>query len=385
MHPQLCIHGEREEGGGGGDASHVGGQAGATSLSRALSPTRTKRLPTLPHQAHTPSMLPPPPPPGLRRRALASSAAFLLLEQVCSLLLLQPYRHFFATTNRALSPAAADAAARDAVVKTVGAIHVVLQLPLALMVVADRQRAFSAGFSDPATLYAATPASHALIAVSAGYFFFDIVNLLVRVDANRRGVPSTSPPSRAFLIHGTLCAIGFWYGALTGRLSYYGAVFLIWEASTPFVYARWALHTAGLSSTPLYTAAGLAMTATFFAARIVFGLGASARWWAVAARELRAPLFGVNGGSIPPSVLIGYNIANVAMNSLNLFWFGKMVASIVRHFGGTGRARKAPPSPVRVAGATATMPAPATVKIESPLRPVVSPFLGVQVPTVVEE
>ena len=337
------------------------------------------------------TMLPPPPPPGLRRRALASSAAFLLLEQVCSLLLLQPYRHFFASTNRGMSLAAADTAARDAVVKTVGAIHVALQLPLALMVVADRQRAFSAGFSDPATLYAATPASHALIAVSAGYFFFDIVNLLARVDANRRGAPSTRPPSTAFLIHGALCATGFWYGALTGWLSYYGAVFLIWEASTPFVYARWALHTAGLSSTPLYAATGLAMAATFFAARIVFGLGASARWWAVAARELRAPLFGVGGGGIPPSVLIGYNVANIAMNGLNLFWFGKMVAGIVRHFGGKARPRKAPPSPVRAAagvataGATATMPPPPTVKTVSPLRPVASPFLGVPVPTVVEE
>lgn len=329
---------------------------------------------------------PPAPPPGLRRRAAASGAAFLLLEQLVSLIFLDRYRSWFAATNRALTPAAADAAARDAVVKTVGAIHVALQLPAALAVVADRSRAFSGGFTDPATLYASTPLSLTLVSVSAGYFVWDVVSLVARVIATRRGRPTTAPPSPAFLIHGALCATLFCYGVATGWLSYYGAVFLVWEASTPFVYARWALHTAGRASTPLYALTGLAMTLTFFAARIAFGLTASARWWAVAARELRAPVFGVGVG-IPPSVLHAYNVANLAMNALNLFWFGKMVQGIVRHFGGKGRGRaKAPPSPVRGAAA-ATTPAPLpAVKEVSPLRPAASPFLNVPpTPTKVEE
>ena len=53
-----------------------------------------------------------------------------------------------------------------------------------------------------------------------------------------------------------------------------GAAFLLWECSTPFVYARWFLFTLGRAGTRAYVANGLAMLASFFIFRNVLGVGA---------------------------------------------------------------------------------------------------------------
>ena len=50
-------------------------------------------------------------------------------------------------------------------------------------------------------------------------------------------------------------------------------MFLLWELSTPFVYARWFLHKAGMSRTPAYKVNGVLMVLVFFLCRNVAGLG----------------------------------------------------------------------------------------------------------------
>lgn len=52
-----------------------------------------------------------------------------------------------------------------------------------------------------------------------------------------------------------------------------GAMFLLWELSTPFVYARWFLHKAGMSRTTAYKINGVLMVLVFFLCRNVAGLG----------------------------------------------------------------------------------------------------------------
>ena len=52
-----------------------------------------------------------------------------------------------------------------------------------------------------------------------------------------------------------------------------GAMFLLWELSTPFVYARWFLHKTGLSRTTAYKVNGILMVVVFFLCRNVAGLG----------------------------------------------------------------------------------------------------------------
>ena len=49
-------------------------------------------------------------------------------------------------------------------------------------------------------------------------------------------------------------------------------MYLMWEVSTPCVYARWFLANLGQHNTRLYVANGLAMLGTFFVARNLLGL-----------------------------------------------------------------------------------------------------------------
>lgn len=55
-------------------------------------------------------------------------------------------------------------------------------------------------------------------------------------------------------------------------------MFLLWELSTPFVYARWFLHKAGLSRTTAYKFNGVLMVLVFFFCRNVAGLGKPHVW-----------------------------------------------------------------------------------------------------------
>lgn len=296
------------------------------------------------------------------------------------------------------------AVVEDAGIKLVGTLHVLLCLPLAVAVLSEkRNRTTSPHFSsrsssdDPRLLlYSSTPLSRLLVSLSSGYFLWDIASILVRtyVAATPRGRREGRSVGGGFLAHGAsffffffqflcfffllslpyfltslthpsltqrktpplahtgfVCCCLFGLGALTGRLSHFAAIFLLWEASTPFVYLRWALSAAGEKGkkSRAYTFCGLAMVLTFFVARILFGLRFAAEFWGSCLAEMRSPLDlgpshssgGSKNKSIPALVLALCLAANVAMNSLNLFWFSKMVSGAVKHFGGGSGAAKA--------------------------------------------
>ena len=194
---------------------------------------------------------------------------------------------------------------------------------------------------------------------------------------------------------GAVCCCLFGLGALTGRLSHFAATFLLFEASTPFVYLRWALSAAGEKGkkSRAYTLCGLAMVSSFFVARIVFGIRFAIEFWGACLAEMRAPLplpsassssgwssssWGplsisvsppLGGGdegegtNIPASALALCLVANVAMSSLNFFWFSKMLSGAVKHLlpskerkragGGGGAATEAGASAAAAAAAEA--------------------------------
>ncbi len=63
------------------------------------------------------------------------------------------------------------------------------------------------------------------------------------------------------------------YASDSANVNGSGAMFLLWELSTPFVYARWFLHKAGMSRTTAYKINGVLMVLVFFLCRNVAGLG----------------------------------------------------------------------------------------------------------------
>lgn len=191
----------------------------------------------------------------------------------------------------------------QAVIRIIGFLHLAIQLPLALAVVRDPQMQHD-------RLYATSRRSAVMLCISAGYFLHDLYHCLTVF--SEWGVP--------YLLHATLCCALYSYGAITGCLHLYGAMFLLWEASTPCVYIRWALHKLHKADSMAYVVNGFAMLLTFFLARNVLGLAMSVDFFRVSGRELARP----RPGGISPALIWGYRIANVLLNCLNTFWVYKM-------------------------------------------------------------
>ncbi|KAL0020020.1 hypothetical protein WJX77_004744 [Trebouxia sp. C0004] len=116
------------------------------------------------------------------------------------------------------------------------------------------------------------------------------------------------------------------YGFFSRVLHYYGAMFLLWELSTPFVYARWFLHKAGMSRTTAYKVNGVLMVLVFFLCRNVAGLVCSVDFFRETSPELQHP----TPGGLSPAAIWLYRGLNLPLNALNAFWLYKMLTGALK-------------------------------------------------------
>ena len=65
--------------------------------------------------------------------------------------------------------------------------------------------------SPDARIMAANQLTRALLTIAAGFFIYDAFTCVVRYEG------------AAYLLHGVMASILYSYGAITGRLGYYGA------------------------------------------------------------------------------------------------------------------------------------------------------------------
>ena len=148
---------------------------------------------------------------------------------------------------------------------------------------------------------------------------------------------------------------------------YYGLRFVLYELSTPFLNIHWFLDKMGRTGSTLQLVNGIALLASFFAARLVWGSYLSAciyadvwRAWeargeargaACAAYQtlergvagtgaleelLKAPL---RCREMPAGLALFYVGANTALWLLNVYWFGKMVKAVRKRFVSTEQQR----------------------------------------------
>lgn len=197
--------------------------------------------------------------------------------------------------------------------RIVGFVHLVLAVPLAFTVLASSELQ-----ADP--LYATNTYGQLMVKVSAGYFLYDTIVCFTRDEGLQ------------YIIHGVTCLLAYGYGAYTTWLHYWGAVFLLWELSTPFVYLRWFLYKTGRDDTRLYLYNGLGMIASFALARNVFGSYMSVQFFKTVAAELANPR--LNG--LSSTTLYSYSIGCFTLNCLNYLWLYKMVRAAL-HFSNTGK------------------------------------------------
>lgn len=158
-----------------------------------------------------------------------------------------------------------------------------------------------------------TPMSMATISIAFGYFIYDTLIILnhLKVDGP------------ALLTHGVLCLITYGLAAMFEVYHAYGPVFLLFESSTLFVNIRWFLVELGLKESRLYVINGLLLVAVFGGVRIVYGLAASASFWA---DTYAAAL----SGGLPTPIILWYATSNLSLNGLNIFWFSRILRGALK-------------------------------------------------------
>lgn len=234
--------------------------------------------------------------------------AFYLLE-VVSLIAIKPIvRRVLGKGKKKLKP---DETSLQVVTRLVGFVHNTLQTPLAFMVLANP--AFQKN-----GIYEVDNISSWVTLISAGFFLYDVVMCTLRYKLE----------GPFYLLHACCCFWVYAYAYHVGYLHYYGAAFLMWELSTPFVHLRWFLYIMGLDHTQLYLINALLMMLSFFLCRIVWGYYISTVFLVNLYQEYLFP----RPGGLPHYMCPWYAVTCIALNILNSFWMYKMIQKAVEVF-----------------------------------------------------
>lgn len=151
-----------------------------------------------------------------------------------------------------------------------------------------------------------------LIAISLGYFLWDSVICLRNVRSHGIG----------FVFHGVFCFCI--YGlSFTPFLMYFAIRFLIFEVSTIFLNFHWFMDKLGKSGGILHNINSLLLLSAFFFIRIIYGFSESLNYYRVMYENL---------AQFHPLTIAFLTSANVALNSLNVLWFSKMLRAAHRKF-----------------------------------------------------
>ncbi|CAG8563599.1 12275_t:CDS:2, partial [Acaulospora morrowiae] len=148
--------------------------------------------------------------------------------------------------------------------------------------------------------------------VACGYFLWDALISLYHVKEFGVG----------FVLHGA-CCFGVFIFAYRPFLNYYGAVFLMYEISTPFLNIHWFMDKLGLTGTLPQLINGIFLLSSFFFARIIYGFYMSYHAYLSAQQVM---------SQIPIFLCIIYGISNMVLNILNVYWFFKMIESLMKRF-----------------------------------------------------
>ncbi|KAK7693807.1 hypothetical protein QCA50_003379 [Cerrena zonata] len=147
-------------------------------------------------------------------------------------------------------------------------------------------------------------------AVAVGHFIWDSLDSIINFS------------DVGFVIHGLSCMLLY---SLTFRpyLGFYSPRFLLWELSTPFLNIHWCLDKLGKTGSTLQYINGIILLSTFFSVRICYG-------WYMSYGFMHT-LWEVKD-QVPKVFTYTLFAGNIILNSLNLFWFSKMISTIRKRF-----------------------------------------------------
>ncbi|KAI1435033.1 TLC domain-containing protein [Xylaria sp. CBS 124048] len=189
-------------------------------------------------------------------------------------------------------------------------------------------------------LWGYTGASGMIQALAAGYFLWDFCITVTNINVFGLGM----------LAHAVSALLVYSFG-FRPFVNYYSTVFILWELSSPFLNIHWFCDKLGLTGSRLQLYNGLVLIATFFSCRLVWGTYQSSLVY----RDLMAGLNAtpdvlttdkldlparyaesmrfVNASTTLPTWLAAIYIgSNLTLNSLNFYWFFKMIEAVRKRF-----------------------------------------------------
>jgi len=162
---------------------------------------------------------------------------------------------------------------------------------------------------DPADVWAHAKEAEIPVAISVGYFLYDLTETL--------GHPSLW--GIGMIIHCFACLVSYAFVLFKRFLMIQGPTFLMWEISTIFLNIRGFLAAAKMENTTIYTVNGIVLISSFFIVRICYGLYKSVYVWTALLGAHNAPLY----------LRLHFMAANIILNSLNAYWFYLMITKAI--------------------------------------------------------
>ncbi|KAJ2899711.1 hypothetical protein MKZ38_002904 [Zalerion maritima] len=215
-------------------------------------------------------------------------------------------------------------------VHVVSFIQAILINSLALWVIwVDTERSSM----DPSErVYGYTGAAGMIQALAAGYFLWDLVITAIYLPVFGMGM----------LTHAVSALTVFSFG-FRPFVNYYGCVFILWELSSPFLNIHWFCDKLGMTGSRLQLYNGFALIFTFFSCRLVYGTYQSTRVFSDVWTALHQPEAPTNDPSgvllfsdpktpVPTWLAVVYLGSNITLNTLNFFWFFKMIEAVRKRF-----------------------------------------------------
>ena len=95
--------------------------------------------------------------------------------------------------------------------------------------------------------------------------------------------------------------------------------------STPFLNVHWMLDKLGKTGSNLQLYNGIALIATFFSSRLIWG---SYQTWLLTSDLVSA----WRSGPVPQLLFGTYLLSNATLTCLNFYWFSKMISALRKRF-----------------------------------------------------
>ncbi|KAI9672903.1 MAG: hypothetical protein M1829_004453 [Trizodia sp. TS-e1964] len=201
-------------------------------------------------------------------------------------------------------------------------------------------------------VWAYTGASGMIQGFAAGYFLWDLMVSIQNVHIFGWGL----------LAHAISALIVFSFG-FRPFLNFYGPTFILYELSSPFLNFHWFFDKLNMTGSRPQLYNGIALLATFFCCRLVWGSYQSVRVYQDVWAAIQSPTAANNSIRLEPEILsnistvsatksealgemmrfagseivptwlaITYLVTNVLLNTLNFYWFGKMIETVRKRF-----------------------------------------------------